>query len=114
MVVLLIRFIAISGGILLVAFLVPGISVSGKGPALMAAFILGLLNVSIRPVMMYFAMPLRLLTLGFFTLVINAAMLYIVGSVVTGFDIDGFASAFLGALFISLISAVVNEFVERE
>ncbi|MCK4739220.1 MAG: phage holin family protein [Deltaproteobacteria bacterium] len=114
MITILIRFLIISGGIVGLAYYLPGIEVSAPAPAFMAAFVLGLLNVTIRPVFIFFSFPLRIITLGLFTLVINGTILYVVSLVVPGFEIEGFLFAFIGAIILSLLSAIVNEFVGKK
>ena len=80
----------------------------GFGTALFAALILGIVNTFIRPVLVFFTLPISLLTLGLFTLVINALLFWLVGSLVTGFEVHGFLSAFFGAIIVSIISWVLN------
>lgn len=93
------------------ASVISGIRIQSMGMGVIAAGLLGIVNAVIRPVVLLFTLPINLLTLGLFTLVINAAMLKLVAAVVPGFIIDSFGSAFLGALLISLISWVLNIFV---
>ncbi len=114
MTALFIRFLVITTGIFIVAYFFKGIEVSGVGPAFLASLLLGLLNVSLRPVVLFFTYQLRFITLGLFTLCLNAVILLIVAYVVEGFDINGFLSALGGALVISILSAVINEFVDRD
>lgn len=75
---------------------------------LIASLVLGLLNAFVRPVLMLFALPLLFLTLGLFTLVINALMLYCVGWLLPGFHVATFGAAFWGALIISVVSLALN------
>src|SRR5580692_7627612 len=75
---------------------------------LIASFSLGILNAFIRPILVVFALPLLILTLGLFMLVINALMLCFLAVLLPFFHVDGFGYAFLGALIISLISSVLN------
>jgi putative membrane protein len=78
---------------------------------IIAAGILGIVNAVIRPVVLILTLPINLLTLGLFTLVINAAMLLLVSAVVPGFAIESFWAAFWGAIVISLTSWLMNIFV---
>jgi len=83
----------------------------GNKPAtlLIAALLLGILNAFIRPILMVIALPLLIFTLGLFTLVINALLLYFVGWLLApAFQVDTFWSAFLGALIISIVSVALN------
>lgn len=75
-----------------------------------AALLLGIFNAFIRPVLLILSAPLILLTLGFFILVVNGLLLLLVPSVVSGFHVDGFGSAFWGAIIISLVSWLLSAF----
>ena len=75
---------------------------------LVASFLLGILNTFIRPILVLFALPLVILTLGLFVLVINALMLCFLSVLLPFFQVDSFGYAFLGALIISLISGALN------
>ena len=76
---------------------------------LVASLLLGILNAFVRPVLMLIALPLLVFTLGLFTLVINALLLYLVGALLAPkFQVDSFGYAFLGAVIISVISVALN------
>jgi len=76
---------------------------------LIASLLLGILNAVLRPVLMFVALPLLIVTVGLFTLVINAVLLYFVGLLLQPhFHVDSFWSAFWGALIISVVSLVLN------
>ncbi|MGI6126261.1 MAG: phage holin family protein [Planifilum sp.] len=105
---LIVRLLLNGLAVFLAAQLIPGIEVKGFGTALFAALILGIVNTFIRPVLVFFTLPISLLTLGLFTLVINALLFWLVGSLVTGFEVHGFLSAFFGAIIVSIISWVLN------
>ncbi len=98
-------------GIWLAATLVSGIGVSGFGTVLLAALILGVINAIVRPVFVFMTLPLTVLTLGLFLLVINAILLALVAAILPGMTIFGFASAFLGALIITVFSWIANWFL---
>lgn len=89
---------------------VNGIRYDSTGALLGAALLLGILNAFVRPVLLILSAPLILVTLGFFILVINALMLRFVPSVVHGFYVESFGSAFWGALLISIISWILSAF----
>jgi len=93
---------------------IPGIRIQSLQMGIIAAGILGLINAVIRPVVLILTLPINLLTLGLFTLVINAALLKLVSDLVPGFVIDSFRAAFLGALLISVISWIANIFVSGD
>lgn len=116
---LLIRWIINAIALWIAVLLVPGIHAPESVVTLAAtAAIFGLVNTLIRPVLKLLTCPLILLTLGLFTLVINALMLWltswIAGLFGLGFTVDGFLAAFLGAIVVSLVSIVLSEFAERE
>jgi putative membrane protein len=74
-----------------------------------ASLILGVLNAIVRPVLMFLALPLLIFTLGLFTLVINALLLYFIGNLLQpSFSVESFSAAFWGALVISLVSIILN------
>jgi putative membrane protein len=99
--------------------LLPGLYFHGPWWQLgLVALLFGLLNALVRPVLKFLSCPLIILTLGLFTLVINAAMLWLTAKAAAAFGINfqvaGFWSAFWGALIISIISAVLNLLIRDE
>jgi putative membrane protein len=110
---LLIRWLTSTLAIFVAVWLVPGIEFVGPGWQLgIVALILGLLGALLRPLLLLFTLPLILLTLGFFVLVINALLLALTSALADqlgiAFSVDGFGSAVLGGLVISLVSGVLN------
>ena len=92
-----------------VALLHGHIKVDSRSNLLLAALLLGLLNAFVRPILMFLALPLLIFTLGLFTLVINALLLYFVGFLLAPhFQVDSFRYAFLGALIIGVVSIALN------
>jgi putative membrane protein len=87
---------------------VKGIHFHTNSDLLTAALLLGILNAFLRPLLLLLSLPLLIFTLGLFTLVINALLLYFVGNLWDGFHVDSFRAAFWGALVISLVSLAVN------
>ena len=94
--------------VLAAAKIVPGIKYDNVTGLLVATLVLGILNAILRPLLLLLSLPIVLLTLGLFTLVINAFLLYFVGWLVKSFHIETFGSAFWGALVIGVISLVLN------
>jgi putative membrane protein len=90
--------------LLAVAYLMPSVQVASFGSALIAALVLGLLNAVIRPVLILLTLPATILTLGLFIFVINALTFWLAGSILQGFVVTSFWSAFFGALVFSVIS----------
>lgn len=106
-----IRWLTLTGAIIFTAYIVDGIQVSGLFSAFLAAAMLGILNAFFRPIVLLLTLPINILTLGFFTFVINALMLKMASGVISGFKVYGFWSAILGSLMISVISWLMNSFI---
>ena len=111
---ILIRWLVLTIGVMLTAYLIEGITVSGFFAAFFAAALLGVLNAFFRPILLILTLPLTILTLGLFTFVINAILLMMVSGVIPGFEVHGFWSAVLGALLISLVSWLLNSFISEK
>lgn len=97
--------------LVIAGLLIPGIRIQSMAMGIAAAGILGIINAVLRPIVLILTLPINILTLGLFTLVINAALLKLVADVVPGFTVESFEAAFFGALLISFISWVLNIFV---
>jgi len=105
------RWLIITVAILLASQFVPGIKVDTLSTAVIAACVLGLINIFVRPVLVLLTLPLSILTLGLFYFFLNAFMLELVSYFVTGFVVRDFFSAFFGSLIISIVSWVANSFI---
>ena len=81
--------------------------------ALIAAFVIGLFNMILRPVLVVLTLPVTVLTLGLFLFVINALMFWAAASVLDGFHVRGFGAALLGSLIYSVFSIVIDSAIER-
>jgi putative membrane protein len=90
------------------SFIFHGITFSSGKSLFMAAFLLGLANAVIRPIIIVLTIPLTIVTFGFFLLVINALMMLLVSSVVSGFKVSGFWTAFFASIFIAVLSFFVG------
>ena len=90
--------------LLAVAYLMPSIHVAGFGGALIAAAVIGLVNMLIRPVLVLLTLPITLFTLGLFILVINGLLFFLVGNILKSFEVASLGSGILGALLYSVIS----------
>lgn len=95
----------------LVSRIMPGIHLEGFGSALVAVMVIGLVNALIRPVLLLLTLPINILTLGLFTLILNALMLTLASSITPGFKIDGFGSAFLSSILLSIVSLLLHSLV---
>ena len=94
--------------LLIVARVVPGISVTGFGPALIAGILIGFLNATVGFVLKIITIPITILTLGLFLLVINALMFWFAAGLVPGFRVRGFGAAFFGALLMTIVSMLLR------
>jgi len=94
--------------LLIVAYILPGITVASFGSALIAALVLGLLNTLVKPVLILLTLPITVVTLGLFLLVLNALVFWFAGSVLKGFQVNGFWWAMLGALVYSIVSGLLS------
>ncbi len=110
---LILRLIITALGLLAVAYLVPGIEVVSFYIALLAALVLGLANAVVRPLVFVLTLPVNIMTLGLFTFIINAAMLWIASSVVPGFEIIGVVPAVMGAIILWLIGWGANTLIRH-
>lgn len=108
----LIRLVVNTLVVLLAAHWIPGIHVTGFSAAFFAALILGIINLVIRPLLLLLTLPINILTLGLFTLVINALLFWLTGALIDGFDVNGFIPAFLGALLLTVVSWVLNAIMD--
>jgi len=96
------------------SYLIAGIEVHGFFSAFFAAAILGVLNVFFRPILLILTLPINILTLGFFTFIINAVLLKMASGVISGFVVHGFWSAVFGAFIISVVTWLLNSFINDQ
>lgn len=96
----------------LVAYVIPGIYVNGVLAVVVGALALAFMNAFVRPMLIFFTLPLTVISLGSFILVINALCFWLAAGFVKGFSVSGFFSAFFGAIIFSLVSIALNKFVQ--
>jgi putative membrane protein len=108
---IIVRWLTLTVAVVFTSYLLDGIHVSGFLSALLAAAMLGILNAFFRPIALLITLPINILSLGFFTFVINALMLKMASAVISGFDVVGFWTAIFGSLLISIISWLLNSFI---
>lgn len=97
--------------LLAVAYLMPSIHVAGLGWALIAAAVIGLVNILIRPILVLLTLPVTILTLGLFIFVINGILFFLVGHLLQGFEVQSLLAGILGAILYSLISWALTALV---
>ena len=110
----LLRLLLNAFAVLAVAYFVPGVSVGSFGVAVLAALVLGIVNALVRPVLLILSLPINILTLGLFTLVINALLFWLTSSFVPGFFVQNFRAAFLGALVFWIVSWLASGLLPEE
>lgn len=102
------KWIALAIAIMFTGWVIPGITISSFVSALIAAIVIALINLFIKPILVFLTLPINLLTLGLFILVINALLFLFVAYLVPGIEVDGFWSAFWGALLLTILSLGIS------
>ena len=105
---LLLKSLLSAAALLLVAYLYSGVVVTSFGSALIAAFVIGLFNTVLRPVLVVLTLPVTIVTVGLFLFVINALMFWAASGVLDGFQVRGFGAALLGSLMYSVLGLVIE------
>ena len=113
MIKLLAKWLLSAIALLFVAYVYNGVTVSSFGSAMLAAFVIGLLNTVVRPVLVVLTLPVTVVTLGLFLFVINALMFYIASALLDGFQVRDFIAALVGSLIYSVIGIVIESALER-
>lgn len=109
---LILKFLASVGALYLAAYLIPGFTVESFYIASIVALLLGVLNITLKPILVLLTLPLNIITLGLFTFVINAGLILGIASFVEGFEVSGFVPALLGGLVIAVAGWVVDRIVK--
>ncbi|MDQ7784419.1 MAG: phage holin family protein [Desulfomonilaceae bacterium] len=105
---ILIRWLVTTLAVVLVPYVVSGVTIEGTGAALLAGAILGILNALVRPILIILTLPLSIVTLGLFVLVINALMFQLAGAIVPGLHVASFWSALFASIIVSIVSWLAN------
>lgn len=108
---ILINWIVSAMVVFSIAYILPGATVVDFTAALVVALALGVINALLKPVLLILTLPINILTLGLFTFVLNAFLIILVSNIVPGFTIDGFLAAFVFGIVLSVVNAVVNNFL---
>jgi len=111
---LILRLIFNALGLILISNFIPGITVTGFYPALIAAVILGILNLVIKPILLILTLPITILTLGLFAFVINGLLFWFSASFIDGFAVSGFIPALIGSVLMSIISTIGNKWITQD
>lgn len=110
---ILLRWLISAVVIMLVGSLVPGIHIAGLWTALIATLVLGILNALLRPILIILTLPVTILTLGLFSLIINAGIFLLATTIVKGFTVDSFTAAFIGSLLLWLINWGISSLIKK-
>ena len=105
---LLLKWLLSAAALLFVAYVYGGVQVQRFGSALIAAFVIGLFNALLRPVLVILTLPVTVVTVGLFLFVINALMFWAAAGVLDGFHVNGFMAALLGSLIYSALGLVIE------
>ncbi len=106
---MIIKWVFFALALMLTAWLIPGISVSSIWAAMLACVIIAIINIFIKPVIMLLTLPVNIVTIGLFTLVINALLFMLAGWIAPGLEVDGFFSALFGSAIFSVLSLIVSK-----
>lgn len=110
---MILKWLLSAAALLGVAYIYGGVSVASFSSALVAALVIGLLNMLVRPLLVLLTIPITLLTLGLFLFVINALMFWAASGLVGGFHVAGFWAALLGSLIYSALGVLIDALLER-
>ncbi len=110
---LLLKWLLSAAALLAVAYIYGGVSVASFGTAMVAALVIGLLNMLVRPILVVLTIPITLITLGLFLFVINALMFWAASGLIGGFAVSGFWAALLGSLIYSALGVLIDMVLEK-
>jgi putative membrane protein len=109
---ILIKIIVNSIAVYVAAMLVPGVVLTGILTAVVVSIVLGILNTILKPILLILSLPITILTLGLFTFVINAIIILLASGLVGGFSVDGFWTAVLFSIVLSIVSWFLHVFIK--
>ena len=109
---ILIHWFVTALAIIIAAYILPGVHVSGFAAALIMALVLGIVNGLLRPVLVVLTLPITIVTLGFFLLILNTLLIMLSASIVSGFSVDGFLWAFIFGIVLTIVSSFLDKVLE--
>ena len=112
MIKLVVKWLLLASALLFVAYVYDGVIVRSFGSAMIAAFVIGLLNTVVRPVLVILTLPVTLLTVGLFIFVINALMFWLASALLQGFQVRSFGAALIGSVLYSILGIVIESALE--
>ena len=108
------RLVTSALAVIVVTYVLPGVSVDNAITAIIVAAVLALLNTIIKPVLIFLTFPITIVTLGLFLLVINALMILLASRIVPGFSVDGFWWALLFSIILSIVTGIFNSLAKPD
>jgi putative membrane protein len=109
----IVKWLLSAAALLAVAYLYSGVQIHSYSSALIAALVIGLCNMILRPVLVVLTLPVTIISLGLFLFVINALMFWAAAGMLDGFHVNGFGAALLGSLIYSAFGVLIDSAVER-
>jgi len=109
---LILKMLLTAVAVIVLAQLLPGVHVDSYTTAIIVAIVLGLLRIFVKPLFIFFTLPLTIVTLGLFLFVINAVIIILAGKLVDGFIVDGFWYALLFSLLLSFFQSILYSFLK--
>lgn len=110
----ILRILLTAVAVWIIAHILPGVSVESEMSAIWVAIALGLLRITVKPILILFTLPATIFTLGLFLFVINALMILLAGNFVDGFTVNGFWPALLFSILLSFLQSVLFSFVIKD
>lgn len=104
---ILLNWLASTLVIIIASYILPGVQVATFWTALLVAFVLGVFNIFLKPILILLTLPITIITLGLFTIVINAILVLLVSLLVPGFTVESFWSALLFSIVVAIINLLV-------
>ncbi|UMB59097.1 phage holin family protein [Lutibacter sp. A80] len=111
---LILRILLTAIAVVVLASFLPGVQIQGYTSAIVVAVVLGLLRVTVKPLLIFFTLPATIVTLGLFLLVINAVIILLADYFVSGFSVSGFWIALLFSVLLSIFQSVLYSFLEED
>ena len=111
---LILKWLLSAAALLGVAYIYSGVTVASFGSAMLAALVIGLLNVLVRPILVVLTIPITVITLGLFLFIINALMFWAASGLLSGFHVAGFGAALLGSLIYSALGLLIDAVLSRD
>lgn len=111
---LILRILLTAVAVVVLASFLPGVEIQGYTSAIIVAVVLGLLRVTVKPLLIFFTLPATIVTLGLFLLVINAVIILLADYFVSGFAVSGFWIALLFSVLLSIFQSVLYSFLNED